>query len=90
VKSVRTLKMDNLIIVNGKNVVLQTFIFFFVTLLRPVAIENKFTKISYFFAWSGFRSPAANKNTSALYNNAHVINRGEIKSDNGRHSTIAV
>jgi hypothetical protein len=53
-----------------------------IILFRPVAIENKFTKISYFFAWSGFRSPAANKNVSALYNNEHVVNRGEIRSSN--------
>jgi hypothetical protein len=68
--------------VNGKSV-LRTLIFFFIYSFRPVAIENKFTKISYFFA-----SPAANKNASVLYNNEHVINRGEIKLSNGRHSTI--
>jgi len=73
--------------VNGKSV-RRTLIFFFIYSFRPIAIENKFTKISYFFAWSGFRSPAANKNASALYNNKHVINRGEIKLSNGRHSTI--
>jgi len=67
--------------VNGKSV-LRTFIFFSEDSFRPVAIENKFTKISYFFAWSGFRSPAANKNVSALYNNEHVVNRGEIRSSN--------
>jgi hypothetical protein len=74
--------------VNGKSIP-RTLIFFFIYSFRPVAIENKFTKISYFFAWSGFRSPAANKNVSALYNNEHVINRGEIKVSNRHHSTIA-
>lgn len=73
--------MVNLIIVNGK-IELQIFPFYFNCLFRPVAIETKFTKISYFFAWSGFRSPAKNKNASALYNNEHVVNRGEIKTIN--------
>ena len=72
--------MVNLTTVNGKIIELEIFYFPFCYFIRPVAIENKFTKISYFFAWSGFRSPAWNKNASALYNNEHVINRGEIKS----------
>jgi hypothetical protein len=50
----------------------------YIFLFRPIAIQNRFNTISYFFAWDGPFSPIREKNAYALYNNPHVVNRDQI------------
>ncbi|CAF1398559.1 unnamed protein product [Adineta ricciae] len=46
--------------------------------LLPIAIRNKYPKVSYLLTWAGPWSPVANRNAYNLFNNAYVINRGGI------------
>ncbi len=54
---------------------INLFVFY---LFRPIAIQNHFNLVAYFFAWNGPWSPITNKNAYELFNNPHVVNRDQI------------
>jgi hypothetical protein len=77
VKLVHIRLIINLITVYGKQLFylnLKNLI----QLFRPPALENHFNLTTYFMAWGGPWAPDQNLNTTALYNNIHVINRGQL------------
>jgi hypothetical protein len=46
--------------------------------LRPPALQNHFNLTTYFLAWGGPCAPDQNKNLTVLYNNTHIVNRGQL------------
>jgi hypothetical protein len=70
--------MEVLIIAYGIHLFIKKTISIYLCFSRATAIQNHFTKVSYFHAWNDMWSPINEKNAYALYNNPHVVNRDQI------------